>query len=150
MIEDRNNLVRGVGQQPGQLDLVKFQPRKSVCVGRTPDGQITDHHDSSASSDATTKGVKHAARIRGPVPDLEEYYPAQSKRDEEEGVVVITMEVDGAGCPTSFAVTGSSGSDTLDKGALEFSELLSYYPATLDGQPVASVITQPITFKLKN
>lgn len=148
MLLDRNRIIRSAGGGI-KMESKYFQSRETACPAGTG-GSLAGSGDveRALAFNATAKEKVVRARIRGSVPDIEEYYPADSKRDGEEGVVVVAMYIDLTGCPKEVAVAGSSGSTALDKAALKFVELIPYYPATIEGRPIDSVQTLVINFKL--
>jgi TonB family protein len=81
---------------------------------------------------------------------LEEYCPLESKRLGEEGLVLVSKRVFVTGCAAGAAIVGSSGSDMLDDPVIHFFENIDFVPAEIDGRPIYSTPTQPITFKLTN
>jgi len=141
MKSDRDRVARRAGQQRQDISLVR---RKSPC----PVGTHETNEDLSGDAPLATKEVKVRARLRAPIPDPDAMYPSASKRDGEEGTVVVLLQVNSTGCPVRFAVSGSSGSDALDNTALDFVELLSYYPATDDGHPTSTMQPLAVSFRL--
>jgi len=81
---------------------------------------------------------------------LEDFWPKESKRLGEEGVVVAGIRVSATGCVTGFAIIGSSGSEMLDQAVLRYVESIPFVPAAPEGTAVESTVAMPINFKLKN
>ena len=90
-----------------------------------------------------------SAKLGKNPPATDEYYPAASKRLNEEGspVVKVCIAPNGklAEPPT---VATSSGSARLDEGALNYAKALRYQPGTEDGKPVQSCFPFRVVFKL--
>lgn len=159
MIADRNALARRVGSDKSRSIPVQYTARQTAC----PE---VDHSDSAAeqtvpimmpkenisdhASASTAANHLVPAMLTGHTPNIDDYYPAQSKRNGEQGFVVISIKIDANGCPLSAGVIASSGSDALDTAALKFVELLNYHPATMDGKPVSNIQPVAINFKLDN
>ena len=113
----------------------------------------------TAISNVTTKhvdappprpaGATVSAKLGKNPPATDEYYPAASKRLNEEGspVVKVCIAPNGklAEPPT---VATSSGSARLDEGALNYAKALRYQPGTEDGKPVQSCFPFRVVFKL--
>jgi protein TonB len=90
------------------------------------------------------------ARI-GRMPSSEDYYPAASKRAEEQGSVTLKVCVDNkgkiVGNPT---VVTSSGFERLDEGAVKLARAGRYQPGTQGGQPAAeSCVSFRVKFEIK-
>jgi protein TonB len=81
---------------------------------------------------------------------LEDYWPVESKRLGEEGLVLVSIRISATGCALAAAIVGSSGSDMLDDAVLHFFETIDFNPAEIDGKAVDSTATMPIVFKLKS
>lgn len=84
-------------------------------------------------------------------PTAEEYYPASAKRLGQEGkpVVRVCVGTNGrvVGEPT---ISGSSGVEALDQGAIKLAKAGRYIVAQQDGQPVEDCVTFRIVFELKD
>jgi len=111
-----------------------------------------------SSFEATYGGVVPGApgRIRtarpGPgFPQLDDYYPVESRQQHEEGAVIVRACVAADGELTGDpAVAQTSGVPRLDHAALRVALAASgrYQPATVDGKPVKSCTKFRIQFKL--
>lgn len=75
-------------------------------------------------------------------------YPPAAFRAGEEGTVVVRVDVDASGNPTSASVETSSRSRDLDRAAVEAVKKWRFEPAIKDGKPVASAANVPVEFKL--
>jgi TonB family protein len=82
--------------------------------------------------------------------DPADYYPAASKRRDEQGSIIVRVHVNPASCATGFAVVASSGFPELDQAAIRVAEASRYAPATEDGAPVESELTFKVRFLLTN
>ena len=87
----------------------------------------------------------------GRMPSSEDYYPAASKRAEEQGAVTLKVCVDNKGKiignPT---VVTSSGFERLDEGAVKLARAGRYQPGTTGGQPAAeSCVSFRVKFEIK-
>jgi protein TonB len=77
-------------------------------------------------------------------------YPAASKRFDEQGNVMLSVQVAATGCADSFAIYTSSGWPTLDDSALSWIETVNFLPAERDGKAVEMYVQLPVHFKLEN
>jgi TonB family protein len=89
---------------------------------------------------------KNAAMTQGAPPD--DFYPADAKRLEEQGEIVVRAHVTAAGCASEFAVVVSSGYADLDRGAIRLAEA-SRYAAASDGEkPIEGYVTFKVRFEI--
>lgn len=83
-------------------------------------------------------------------PNSEDYYPASSKRAEEQGSPVVRVCVGpngrAAGQPT---VTTSSGFPKLDEAAIKLAKAGRYIAGSVDGKAAESCISFRIKFEIK-
>jgi protein TonB len=77
-------------------------------------------------------------------------YPAGATSRGEQGTVMLRLQVDAAGRVAAAEIVTSSGYRSLDQAAQEAAQGWRFRPATRDGQPVASVVRAPVTFRLEN
>lgn len=64
-------------------------------------------------------------------------YPSVARRMGEQGEVRLDVHVDADGSVSDVRLKQSSGSDTLDRTAVETVKKWRFKPATVDGRPVA-------------
>lgn len=76
-------------------------------------------------------------------------YPPLSRRMNEEGKVVLRVELDEQGHVSAARVATSSGFARLDEAALAAVKTWRCTPARRDGQPVRAVALQPFKFMLR-
>lgn len=76
-------------------------------------------------------------------------YPPLSRRQGEEGKVVLRVELDEQGNVSAARVAASSGFARLDEAALAAVKTWRCNPARRDGQPVRAVALQPFKFVLQ-
>jgi protein TonB len=81
-----------------------------------------------------------------PKPD----YPALSRRYEEQGTVVLQVQVKADGTAGEVKLMSSSGHSLLDKAAMNAVRAWRFVPATSDGKPVTEWYQVPIPFKLRD
>ncbi|WP_413723557.1 TonB family protein [Sodalis sp. RH24] len=79
-----------------------------------------------------------------PAPD----YPRKAKRLQEEGEVLIRLVINANGTLGRSDVARSSGYDDLDQAAMAAVSRIRCNPYVENGQAIAVMTVQPITFKL--
>lgn len=86
-----------------------------------------------------------AAYLNNPRPG----YPAVARRMGLTGEVRLRVTVDKAGHPERVALHASSGSDVLDRAALDAVRGWRFVPARRGDEPVAADVLVPIRFELE-
>jgi TonB family protein len=77
-------------------------------------------------------------------------YPAQSRRNREQGTVHVGLIVSPSGCARQGFVLGSSGFEQLDRAAVAYAMGLHLLPAGQDGAPVEALVVVPVNFLLRS
>ncbi|MNQ49580.1 transport protein TonB [compost metagenome] len=75
-------------------------------------------------------------------------YPAQARRRNLQGVVLVEVRLDEKGLLREITLLRSSGVESLDRSALNAVSVWRFRPETLNGQPVPSRVHIPIEFAL--
>ena len=75
-------------------------------------------------------------------------YPLASKAAREEGVVLLSVEVNAQGRPASVRVRRSSGFPRLDEAALRAVRGWRFSPARIGGIAISSEVQVPVRFQL--
>jgi TonB family protein len=75
-------------------------------------------------------------------------YPPDARRIGFEGKVAIRADISPKGCAERMEIVRSSGVESLDAAALEWTEGLRFLPAQADGKAQAASYTFGVTFKL--
>ncbi|SDK32761.1 energy transducer TonB [Pseudomonas indica] len=81
-------------------------------------------------------------------PPRQPSYPAQARRRNQQGTVLVEVRLDERGAQRELKVARSSGVESLDRAALEAVARWRFRPETLDGQAVPSRVQIPIRFAL--
>lgn len=76
-------------------------------------------------------------------------YPSAARRDRQEGVVTVKVEVQADGKPAGVALVRSSGFPLLDEAAVRGVGRWTFYPAKVAGLPVPAEVEVPVRFTLK-
>jgi len=87
-----------------------------------------------------------------PIPQVDHMpeYSNSSKRMNEEGTVLVAVQIDAEGCVAKFGMVASSGWPALDDSALDWIESIAFLPAERDGKAVEFYATQPVIFRLES
>lgn len=82
--------------------------------------------------------------LRNPSPE----YPSLARRKGEQGRVLLKVFVTAQGNPEKVLLEKSSGSELLDKSALDVVKTWKFIPASANNQAVSGVVIVPIKFSL--
>ena len=77
-------------------------------------------------------------------------YPPMSRRQGEEGKVILRVKVSAQGVPLSVEVNQSSGFSRLDEAAKAAVERWRFVPAKQGGEAIDSSVLVPLSFALSN
>ena len=100
---------------------------------------------SAAARSGSRDGRSSAPRYRhAPAPS----YPPAARREHQEGVVLLNVDVGANGRPIHVAVKKSSGVESLDRAAVAAVRRWTFEPAQSSGVRVASRVEVPIRFSL--
>lgn len=129
------------------------QTKVTPPVSRKP---VYSRAETSPAKEKPTVTITPAAyREAEPVagfPALYEYlnqqivYPRMALKDSIEGVESISFVIDENGKPVEVKVLQSLGKSFDEEAVRLIHTMPAWQPATLDGKPVASKITLPLTF----
>ncbi|MCB5186999.1 energy transducer TonB [Methylobacillus caricis] len=77
-------------------------------------------------------------------------YPAMSRRLGEQGVVMLRMLISETGVPESIQIETSSGSERLDKAALEAAKKSRFNPYKRNNKPMKVSVIAPVRFTISD
>jgi periplasmic protein TonB len=108
----------------------------------------TNQNSKSQKSQAskTTVASGSAGYLNNPKP----HYPGIARSRHWEGLVYLRVYVSPGGLCEKLNVQRSSGHDELDESALQAVRKWKFVPGTRGGTPVASWVTVPIEFTLRD
>jgi periplasmic protein TonB len=86
------------------------------------------------------------AYLNNPAPE----YPSLSRRQGEEGRVLMKVLVSANGAAEDVQIEKSSGSDRLDNAAVSAVKRWRFIPAKKNNQPLSAYVLVPIKFSLDN
>jgi TonB family protein len=75
-------------------------------------------------------------------------YPPQAVKDSVEGIETVSFTIDERGKPTHISITHSLGALFDEEAMRVINKMPEWRPATLNGRPVASQLSVPLTFNL--
>lgn len=75
-------------------------------------------------------------------------YPAMSRRLGEQGVVMLRMLISEAGIPETIQIETSSGSERLDKAAIEAAKKSRFNPYKRNNKPMKVSVIAPVRFTI--
>lgn len=87
----------------------------------------------------------NAAYLNNPAPD----YPSISRREGEQGLVLLRVQVTANGAAASVELQTGSGSTRLDQAALEAVKKWRFVPAKRGEQSVSASVVVPVRFSIE-
>jgi protein TonB len=118
----------------------------ALATGPTPNAPATPPAPKTQpTASAATPPSFDAAYLNNPQPS----YPAVSRREGEQGRVLLRVHVLPSGQPDQVDVHTSSGFDRLDKAARTAVARWTFSPARSGDRAVAEWVTVPIQFSLQ-
>ena len=78
------------------------------------------------------------------------WYPPLSRKYEEEGTVLLRVNVLTTGRCLEVEIKKSSNYPMLDEAAVALAKSLTYHPAVVNGTPVSDWMDFPVVFKLRS
>lgn len=132
--------------QPTQSQPVQAQPTKTTSQSPVvvAAAQAVPTKPVAAQPAAEVFSAKPSFRYPPRPPN----YPAQARRRNQQGEVLVEVRLDALGRQRSLNVLRSSGVDSLDRAALEAVAQWRFRPETSGGQAVPSRVQIPIRFAL--
>lgn len=103
-----------------------------------------------------TAAAKEAPRVTEPgfavsyLANPKPLYPKSARRNGEAGKVILKVLVTREGLAGRVELESSSGSDALDRSALEAVRRWRFTPATRGGEPLEAWVHVPIEFRLED
>jgi protein TonB len=143
------SLLAGNADLPSLAPLVKtsgvetpVEPVAGYQAGKPPAGG--DDGGDSGGGGTGAGGSGGASVLRGASPK----YPAAARKAGWEGAVVVSILVDETGRAAAVTIRESSHYDSLDEAAVEAVKKWRFSPARRNGEPVASMHTVRVRFRL--
>jgi protein TonB len=82
------------------------------------------------------------------LPPEQPRYPAQARRRNQQGVVLLEVRLDARGAQREIRLLRSSGFPSLDRAALEAVAEWRFHPEVINGRGVPSRVQIPVEFAL--
>lgn len=136
---------------------VKPAPAPLVAAAPEPPGATTETPRPARTRMASAApGVVTTAEIRSPAPlpprplsdNPRPGYPMLARRRGHQGSVLVRLDVDASGIPSSARVISSSGVESLDEAAREAVSRWRFEPARREGRAEAATVDVPVEFRL--
>ncbi len=132
---------------PSRSQNYESKPILQPEINRTPDdnpSQKTGTDRTTFHSDHGTESESKPEYLRNPPP----IYPEQARANGQQGTVLLRIEVDPEGRPTSINLKQSAGYPLLDQAALKAVRQWRFYPARVGPVAISSLVDVPIRFQL--
>ena len=132
-------------QAPRKDAIQKRRAKRKALTSHQQPGRSLRRQGKSRSG--TTQGVRYSG---GGLSNPRPRYPDAARRRNQQGRVLLKVQVGINGRASSVRISRSSGYRVLDKAALSTVRRWRFRPVLHNGQPVASTITVPIRFRLRD
>lgn len=126
-------------------EALKEKPRTNAPKPRSAAGSTHPAPTVTVDTKAETTGLNTKPRYRNNPQPL---YPVGARQAREEGVVIVSAQVEANGSVGNVSVARSSGFSDLDAAALQAVRRWTFVPATAAGFPIASHVNVPVKFSL--
>jgi len=135
---------------PGPGDMVSPIP---ATGGGGGSGSSTGQAGYGASGTGTIVAPKGNASFTSAAPDYlhnpAPEYPEEARRDHQQGLVMLLVDVSPEGNVLKVSVQQSSGYRRLDEAALRVAKSWKFKPGTAGGRPIRSMVEVPVRFRLQ-
>ena len=140
---------------PKKHGMKKAEPKKAEHKLAEPENQPQQFASlSPASGPQSAASLAQHAALSEPLYQADYLqntppaYPPAARRRNEQGEVLLKVEVSEKGAATQVAVARSSGSALLDEAARKAVERWRFIPARRGSETIAAQVAVPIIFKL--
>ncbi len=143
--EEMSALIREKEQPPE--DMIKEKPPVKVEAVKPQEAQpkaLEGKDEQSVSSKSGALTEKRPDYLSNPAP----VYPREARRLKQEGLVVLSVEIDPKGKPVKISIIQSTGSSLLDQAAVTAVRRWVFSPAGFAGLAIHSTVEIPIRFRL--
>jgi protein TonB len=122
-------------------------PAVSTQTGSPSSTIITSQSSSTGNDNSTPHTTISPPKI---LRKTEPLYPAEARRKNQQGTVILKVELDESGKIYSIDVFASSGFDLLDQAAVKAVHQWSFSPAknSTTGVPMSCITHIPIIFNI--
>jgi TonB family protein len=175
-VAEAEKVTPRVQSLPGTTDVVKKEPQAQTdnLSPQVPDEEVTTNSSQSLTTDAsipktspeqaepaepiTAEATQSAYEQAEPVDgyaSLYDYfntnlvYPPESLKDSIEGVQTVKFTINADGKPENIEVISSLGASFENEAKRLIESMPRWRPASLNGRPVSSQMSLPVTFQIK-
>ncbi len=120
-------------------------PQATANTTPSPQAPASAERATATPSETLTQARFDAAYLNNPAPA----YPPLSRKQGEQGLVILRVLVSPQGQAENLEIKTSSGSTRLDEAALRTVRNWKFVPAKRGESPVQSWVLVPINFKLE-
>ena len=130
-----------------KLKIEKVQRIATTNVPNTSESSpVTSTNASPSASDNSAHQLAHAHNTISAWINRHKYYPLEARRNNEEGTVLLRINIDSAGDLETYAIVKSSGSKSLDRAAMDIVKRAAPFPDTVIAKINSAEI--PLVFAL--
>ena len=137
--EDKAAADKAAAEQASQA---AASAKPVASTGQASPGSAT------ASSVAQAAPVKQTATSAVLIRSVNPRYPTQAQRSRIEGFVVVSFTVTAEGRTSNIQIVDAQPRHVFERAAIDAVERWEFKPATRNGEPVESTVTNRINFKL--
>ncbi|MFQ5808820.1 MAG: energy transducer TonB [Armatimonadota bacterium] len=138
------SLVAGGARRP-PMSLPEPEPSSPPTPALQPEAGDNSQASGNPEGDIEGEGGAVAARVLGV---SKPKYPGLSRRRNEQGRVVLAVEIRADGTHGGIQIVHSSGHSRLDQAAVQALKRGKFVPAKRNGEPVTSTKQIAFTFRL--
>jgi len=149
-IKPENRTIDFQSERINPSDLIKAEPLKPeqfpeiTILGENPPAISRTENPADSSVPEYTTEAKPILDGSNKLPP----YPRLARQLGQEGLVILSVEIDEKGLARDVKIAKSSGYKLLDEAAVKTVQGWIFIPATKKGRPVSSNVEMPIRFKL--
>ncbi len=138
-------------------ETIKIVPQERLATLPQPDvdtvKSITptteSQHETVKTMPRPSQGTIRAKSKPGYFQNRPPEYPQLARQMHQEGLVMLSVEVDQKGMPVKVEVKQSSGYQLLDQAALKAVKRWRFQPERIGDIPIESKVTIPVKFRLE-
>lgn len=147
-IVKKPQVAKPVAQKPlaPQPEPAPAPAQSATTASTTPGAPIAGSSSGRLMQSNSSAQPKNVAAIGCAVPQPE--YPRRAQRLKQEGEVLVRLVINPQGQLTRYEIARSSGFDVLDQAALAAVQKIRCTPYIENGQPIAVMTLQPVSFRL--
>ena len=138
--------------QSTTVELIETIPPQPVIENMAPPKPVEKHVEIKKTQPLKIQKIEsQVIRVKAnpdyfqnPAPE----YPELAKQMQQEGLVLLSVDVDRTGYPLKIEMIKSSGFPLLDQAALKAVRHWKFQPGSIGNVPIESTVNVPIRFRL--